>query len=329
MNLSVHLVQPRCDAESLSHLRSLLHPDINLTAGSDLPTPADIQILVAGRPEREQITASPNLRALVIPWAGLPEATRRLMLDFPHVAVHNLHHNALPVAEHAIALLLAAMKWILPMDRSLRSHDWTPRYQRKPSLLVSRKRALILGFGAIGRHVAALCRGLGMEVTAIRRHAEQPATDTADDIAIATPDALHRYLPETEVLFVCLPHTPETSGLMGAEELSLLPAGAVLINIARGPIVDEAALYGALSEGRLYAAGLDVWYTYPADEEARRCTPPAEYPFHELDNVVMSPHRAGHTEETERLRMEHLAELLNAAARGESMPNRVDLQAGY
>lgn len=329
MKMSVHLVQPRYDSEGLHRLRSKLHPDIGLTAGSDPPDPADYQILVAGRPHREHITASPNLQALIIPWAGLPEPTHRLMLGFPHVAVHSLHHNALPVAEHAIALLFAAMKSLIPMDRSLRSHNWSPRYQRKPSLLVNGKRALILGFGAIGRHVAALCRGLGMEVTAIQRHAGPPETGTPEDIETATTEALHQLLPWAEALFVCLPHTPETTGIIGAEELSLLPAGAVLINVARGPIVDEAALYRALSEGRLYAAGLDVWYHYPADKEARSITPPSDHPFHELDNVVMSPHRAGHTEETERLRMEHLAELLNAAARGEPMPNRVDLQARY
>ncbi|MEJ2734406.1 MAG: 2-hydroxyacid dehydrogenase [Anaerolineae bacterium] len=329
MRMSVHLVQPRYDTESLQLLRSQLHADIDLTTGPNPPDPAHYQILVAGRPQREHIIASPNLQALVIPWAGLPEPTRRLMLDFPHIAVHNLHHNALPVAEHAIALLLAAMKLIVPMDRSLRSHDWSPRYQHKPSLLVSGKRVLILGFGTIGHHVADLCEGLGMEVTAIQRHAEPPAIGTPKGIKPAPPEELHRLLPDTEALFVCLPHTAETTGLVGAEELSLLPAGAVLINIARGPIVDEAALYRALSEGRLYAAGLDVWYRYPDDKETRSRTPPADHPFHELDNVVMSPHRAGHTEETERLRMEHLAELLNAAAQGEPMPNRVDLQAGY
>jgi phosphoglycerate dehydrogenase-like enzyme len=93
--------------------------------------------------------------------------------------------------------------------------------------------------------------------------------------------------------------------------------------------VAEGALYHALSDGTLYAAGLDVWYNYPPDQAARAHTQPSAYPFHELDNVVMSPHRAGGSTETERLRMQHLAELLNAAARGESMPNRVDLEAGY
>jgi phosphoglycerate dehydrogenase-like enzyme len=102
-----------------------------------------------------------------------------------------------------------------------------------------------------------------------------------------------------------------------------------LVNVGRGPIVDEAALYQALREGTLHSAGLDVWYNYPTDKAARSHTPPSAYPFHELDNVVMSPHRAGGADETDMLRMMHLAALFNAAARGDEMPNRVDLQAGY
>lgn len=109
----------------------------------------------------------------------------------------------------------------------------------------------------------------------------------------------------------------------------MLPSDAVLVNVGRGSIVDEAALCHALREGMLYAAGLDVWYNYPGDKSARSCTPPSTYPFHELDNVVMSPHRAGGSKETGMQRMSHLAALLNAAARGEEMPNRVNLQAGY
>jgi phosphoglycerate dehydrogenase-like enzyme len=74
---------------------------------------------------------------------------------------------------------------------------------------------------------------------------------------------------------------------------------------------------------------MDVWYNYPSDEESRTNTPPADYPFHELDNVVMSPHRGGGTRDTEVLRMDALALALNAAARGEPIPNKIDLKAGY
>jgi phosphoglycerate dehydrogenase-like enzyme len=77
----------------------------------------------------------------------------------------------------------------------------------------------------------------------------------------------------------------------------------------------------------LAAAGLDVWYNYPRDEAAQANTPPSQYPFHELDNVVMSPHRGGDEVGIDAMRMQHLAELLNAAARGEEMPNRVNIEA--
>lgn len=326
MRLSVHLLRP-LDPDCLTHLRASLHPDIHLTLGPDLPTPAEYRILVAGRPRREHLTASPNLHALIVPWAGLPDETRKLMLGFPHIAVHNLHHNAVAAAEMAITLMLAAAKFIVPIDRTFRTHDWTPRYRPNPAVLLEGKAALILGYGAIGRRVARLCRGLSMKVVAIRRRVFTTSHDAPDEIH--PPDALHRLLPQADALIICLPHTPETDALIGEEELALLPSGAVLVNVGRGAIVDEVALYHALRDGTLYAAGLDVWYNYPADEAARSHTPPSVYPFHELENVVMSPHRAGGSSETEMRRMAHLAALLNAAARGEAMPNRVDVQAGY
>ncbi len=105
----------------------------------------------------------------------------------------------------------------------------------------------------------------------------------------------------------------------------------MLVNVGRGAIVEQQALYAALRERRILAAGIDVWYNYPRDETSRTATPPADLPFHELDNVVMSPHRAGalYANENDVLRMEHLAASLNAAQRGESIPNRADLDRGY
>lgn len=326
MRLCVHLLR-RLDPAPLAHLRAALDAQVQITHGPDLPAAADYHILVAGRPQREHLTASLNLRALIIPWAGLADSTRELMREFPAVAVHNLHHNAVPVAEMVITLMLAAAKFIVPMDRSLRRHDWTPRYRPNPSVLLEGKTALVLGYGAIGQRVAHLCRGLGMTVIATRRNVATLLPHSPDDVYPS--EALHRLLPRADVLLICLPHTPETTALIGERELALLPSGAILVNIGRGPIVDEAALYCALRDGTLHAAGLDVWYHYPADEAARSHTPPSVYPFHELDNVVMSPHRAGGSDETEMRRMTHLAALLNAAARGEAMPNRVDLEAGY
>ena len=322
----VHLAYPP-EADELASLQAQLDPAVSLTLGPARPTPAGYHVLVSGRAERADLTASPHLHTVIVPWAGIPLPLRQLLADFPHLALYNLHHNAAPVAELALALLLAAAKFIVPFDQSLRHHDWTPRYQPSPAGLLNGKTALILGYGAIGQRVARACAALGMQVLATRRQITQAGRDGVAEIH--PPEALPHLLPQAHALIICLPQTPQTTGLLGAAELALLPAGAVLVNIGRGPIVDEAALYHALRAGHLRAAGLDVWYNYPAGVDDRSHTPASSFPFHELDNVVLSPHRGGATDETDRLRMTHLARLLNGLARGETVPGRVDLAAGY
>jgi phosphoglycerate dehydrogenase-like enzyme len=312
----------------LEQLRAQLDSDLRLTSGPESPAPPETTIMIAGRPTMEMLSACPALRSLIIPWAGLPSETRALLADFPGVSVHNLHHNAQPVAEMVLTLLLSAAKLVVPYDRLLRRNDWRPRYRPSQALLLSGKTALILGYGAIGRETAVRCKGLGMRVLAVRRsNGQSPDGPAAGEIHPVT--ALPELLPIANALLICLPHTPETDGLIDRQALSLLPKGSILVNVGRGPIVDETALYLALQNGHLHAAGLDVWYNYPADEASRSHTAPAGYPFGELDNVVMSPHRAGSTTESNVLRMTHLAALLNAATSGKPLPNRVDLSAGY
>jgi phosphoglycerate dehydrogenase-like enzyme len=320
-----HLLRTR-EEEHLAHLRARLKSGVEVSVGEHLPQPADHEILVAGRPRREHIEASPNLSALVIPFAGVPAETRELMLQFPVVSVHNLHHNALATAEMAVTLMLAAAKAIIPSDRALRQHDWRPRYRSNPSVLLGGKTALVLGYGAVGRRVGQLCRGLGMHVLATRRS----ATESSDGF-VHPPSAMSALLPRADVLLVTLPLTEETRGLLGQDELELLPPGAILVNVGRAAVADEAALYAALRSGKLRAAGLDVWYQYPSDVASRSDTRPSSYPFEDLENVVMSPHRAGAggSDEIERRRMAALASVLNAAAAGDPLPNQVDLQAGY
>jgi phosphoglycerate dehydrogenase-like enzyme len=307
------------------HFRSKLDPRIAPTRGS--PAPSDIEILVHGFPTSKDLAASPALRALVVPFAGIPLRTRGLLREHPSIAVHNLHYNSAPTAETAIALLLAAAKTLLPLDRNFRGHVWTPPPQIGPAVLLEGKTALVLGYGEVGRRVARGCLGMGMRVAALRRRG--PGRD--GDIELHGPDALRTLLPAADVVFVCLPETAETAGLLGEAELGLLPKSAVLVNVARGAIVDEQALYRALKERRLHSAGLDVWYRYPpvAERKSGRPYPPSNLPFHELDNVVMTPHRAGWSDETEMQRSAFLAEMLNHAARGEPLPNRVDLALGY
>jgi phosphoglycerate dehydrogenase-like enzyme len=327
MKVNVHYLQPPSEPD-IDYLGSLLAPNVRLSLGNDdTPVPQDTMILIAGRPKRAHITSSPDLKSVVIPWTGIPPETVQLLAEFPRISVHNLHHNSDAVAELALALVLAAAKKILPMDRSLRANDWSPRYNWVPSLLLKGKVALILGYGAIGKQVAKFCHALGMTVLAVRRN---PKVSSDEYVAeIHSSEALSELLPKSQVILLCLPLTNETEGIIGESEFNLLQPDSLIVNIGRGPLVDQAALFQALANGRLAGAGIDVWYNYPRDKSSRTNTPPADFPFHKLENVVMSPHRAGTTGDSKQIIMEHLADILNTAAKGETMFNQVDLDRGY
>lgn len=307
--------------------KALLDPEIKITEGDEVPQPADYDILVHPVPNADWIEASPNLRAIVIPWAGIPEKTRTLMAAYPQISVHNLHHNNYNTAELGFALLLAAAKRLIPLDRDLRNDDWTHRFEGPKAILLRGRTALILGFGEIGQALADYCLGLGMNVIATKKHIEEG--EGPANVQIHPADKLHDLLPNADVLLVALPLTDETEGLIGEAELNLMPKGSILVNIGRGPVVQQEAFYNALISGHLRAAGSDVWYNYPKSTREPKNTPPADFPFGELDNFVLSPHRGGMVEEVEEQRAEALAHLLNAANRGDPIPNQVDLAAGY
>jgi phosphoglycerate dehydrogenase-like enzyme len=306
-------------------LREAVPGDIQIYFGD---TPRELErceVLISGVPSAEELARASNLKALVIPWAGLPARTRDVLREYPHLAVYNLHHNASVVAELAITLMMTAVKRIIPIDRDFRSGDWTHRYESERTLPVVRDtHAVVLGYGAIGRKVAAACKGLGMRVTAINRSG---LTDDTN-IPVLGREDLRKVLPETRVLIVCLPLTPETEGMLSNTELSFLPDGAVIVNVGRGRIIDERALFEQLQAGRL-CAGLDVWYQYPRDEADRTGTLPSSLPFHTLDNVVMTPHIGGNAEDIEARRLAELTKLLNALAQNSAESFRVDVSRGY
>lgn len=321
--MHVHLVSPPPDS-ALTDFHAQLADTITLTYG-DVPASATHEILVAGRPTEAQLRASPNLKAVIVPFAGIPPATRTLLQQFPHLTLHNLHYNVMPTSEMAVALLFAVAKGLIPADQAMRRHNWTARYTPYPSMLFHGKTALILGYGNIGQQIGIVLKAIGMKVIGTRRRHSNPAN------GVYLADDLHTLLPQANVVMVVLPGTDDTEGLLGATELALLPKGAIIVNVGRGAVIDQFALYDALKNGHLLGAGLDVWYHYPKDEASRTNTPPADVPFHELENVVLSPHRAGGggAPEIEALRFKALADALNYAARGEPLPNQVDLALGY
>lgn len=319
MGWRVHIDGDHLDPDYLGALRREVSDSVALSVGGLPDDWPEVRCLVSGWPKPEHLDTGEALSSLVIPFSGPPARTLRLLQD-RGLAVYNLHHNAQAVVEMALALLFACAKCVVPMDRDLRVGDWRARYASDPGLTLRGRRALVLGHGAIGGGVASALTALGLTVTAVARRAR-------DDVrGIQELDAL---LPMADVLVLALPATEETLDLIDARRLGLLPSRAILVNVARAKIVEEDALFWALESGALHSAGLDVWYRYPKTEADRAGTSPATQPFEMLDNVVLSPHRAGHGPAVERLRGVHLAKLLGTLASGGTPETRVDLSLGY
>jgi phosphoglycerate dehydrogenase-like enzyme len=215
------------------------------------------------------------------------------------------------MAEHVLMCMLAARRGLLPLLHAQAEGRWD-RGAARPDELAG-ARVVILGYGLIGRAIAVRARALGARVVGVRRRG-RPSRD------IVVGPGWERLLGDADFLVIAAALTAETRGMVGERELRALPGGAWLINIARGPIVDEAALVAALSEGRLGGAALDVF-----DEEPL----PAGHPLWSLPNVILTPHVSGYTD---RMPARAAALFLDNLARfrsGRRLRNLVDPKAGY
>lgn len=190
--------------------------------------------------------------------------------------------NTVSVAEHAMMLLLACVKRLIRADRSVRGRNWTWRDRLEPCELAG-KRLLIVGYGRIGRHLARMAAAFGMAVRAydpFLKNSGWPegAAEPADDLEAG--------LGWADIVSVNVPKAGRP--VIGAAEIAAMKPGAVLINTARGGVVEEAALVAALHSGHIAAAGMDVFEQEP---------PTAGNPFLDFDQVVLTPHMAGLTAE--------------------------------
>jgi D-3-phosphoglycerate dehydrogenase len=193
--------------------------------------------------------------------------------------------NAVSVAEHTLFLMLTLAKQGLAQDRATRESRW-PERNRLDRIDLHGRRMLIIGFGRIGREVAVRCEAFGMRVSICDPYVGHEAIGRSGFHPV---DDFRAVLPETDLLTVHVPLDDQTWHLIGAPELAALPPHALVINVARGGIVDESALINALRNGTIRGAGLDVFEQEP---------PARDNPLFGLDNVVLSPHGAGLTEQS-------------------------------
>jgi phosphoglycerate dehydrogenase-like enzyme len=178
----------------------------------------------------------------------------------------------------------------------------------------------IIGYGDIGRAIAERVRALGMTVLAVKRHV--PPSQTADPLVAETytPDRRLEMISRCDYVVVAAPLTPETRGMIGEAEFAAMKPTAVVMNVGRGPVINEATMIAALSSGRIRGAALDVFDHEPL---------PAGHPFYKLENVLLSPHCADHTPDWLDNAMKFFIEQYERFTKSEPLLNVVDKKLGY
>ena len=260
---------------------------------------------------------APNLKLLHLPGAGLDGIE---FSKLPAAAsVCNVFGHDIGIAEYVMAGMLEMTIGLRRMDRALRQDRWTGSYVCGPRHGELFGQTLgIVGYGRIGREVARRARAFGMRVIACSRTAKanDEFAERVDDMA-----QFDRVLQESDYVVVAAPLSDSTQGLFNAAAFSKMKTNAVIVNVARGAIIEEAALYAALKSKRIAGAVIDTWYYYPKQGEDHRT--PSKLPFRELDNLIMTPHASAWTNNLTTRRCQAIADNLNRLARGEPLINVV------
>ncbi len=283
-----------------------------------------VQVLLGPFVSERLLETAKNLRLIQVPWTGMDtfrfEAARNST-----VPICNTHGNAQAVAELGLALTLDLLKKISYHDRKMRRGNWN-RDQKPLNLksgMLCEKRVCILGLGNIGGKIAELAHAFGAEVigTSDRKKPDEIVTK------VYPQSRLREAAAEADVLICTLPLTEQTRGVIGKSFLEDLKQGSLLVNMSRAAVIDEDAVFAALTSGKLGGFAADVWWNAPKRGESESY-PSSHNPFWELENVVLSPHRAGFAENG----LPHLdgaIENIAALIQGKPLQNVVDKDREY
>jgi len=265
--------------------------------------------------------AAPRLKWVHSAAAGVASLLFPEMLASDVVITNSAGVHAIPIAEQALAGVLALLRGLDIAGALQREGRWSREPfldPASPMREIGGLRALVLGAGGLGAALGARLSALGVTVSGSRR---RPERGTAPGFErIVGPDGWRALLPESDIVALCAPSTAETQQMLGAAELDALPRGAIVVNMARGALLDEDALVARIRGGRLRGAVLDVF--------SREPLPPAS-PLWGLPSVILTPHVSGVTDRYWEREMALFEENWLAYDRGLPMTNVVDKAAGY
>jgi phosphoglycerate dehydrogenase-like enzyme len=281
---------------------------------------ADTDVFIGWSLRAPQFVAAKKLRWIHSPAAAVHQLMFPELVESSVVLTNSTGIHGPVVAEHAIAVLLAMAKRLPQAMLYQAKREWSQDqlWQQRPRPReVADATVVIVGMGGIGREFAARAKALGMKVLAVR---ENPAKGRDGADSVYSSAQIDEVLPQADYVLLCTPVTPATTGMMNAARLGKMKPDAYLINVARGPLIDEAALLDALRHHRIAGAALDVFVEEPL---------PSDSLFWSLDNVLITPHTAAVTERLWERHYRLIAENMKRFLAGEPLLNEVDKKRGY
>jgi phosphoglycerate dehydrogenase-like enzyme len=276
----------------------------------------DADVLISTKFDAALAARAKNMKLLLCPSAGTEGIERDRLPE--GVVVRNGEGHEIPMAEYAIGMLVALRQHALQADRALRDGRWEYGFLGPGGFVgeLCGSRLGLIGFGRIGKAIVPRAAAFGMTTVAVTMHPEKvqepfAGLESIGDLKLPSDvDALCR---DCDAIVLCCELSGLSRGLLDARRLKLMAAHALVVNISRGPVADEEALYEALRDRTIAGAALDVWYAYPEERGDR--TMPSRFPFGELENVIMTPHSSGWTEGHRQRKLAFMAEAINTFAR--------------
>jgi phosphoglycerate dehydrogenase-like enzyme len=271
--------------------------------------------------DRDVFGAARRLRWVQSPAVGVGSLMFPELVASPVVVTSARGIRARSIAEHVIGVTIALARRLPHALRAQQAHRWAQDELEGAESGVRLLRGMrmgIVGMGSIGGEIARLAAPFGIVVSGIRRRPHGPPPEGV--AAVHGPEAIPQLLAGSDVVVLALPHTPETKQIVGRDELARMKRGAFLINIARGKLIDDAAVADALRSGQLGGAALDVFTREPLEPDS---------PYWDLPNVVITPHTSGAMQDYWTPLVELFSDNLRRFERGEPLRNLVDKAGGY
>jgi phosphoglycerate dehydrogenase-like enzyme/ribonuclease HI len=252
-------------------------------------------VVIGGELTEEELKIAANLKLIQIPFAGVDKLNLEAFKKYPQISVCNTHANSYAVSEHAICLLLSLAKNLVNNDQDLRKGKWHGFITKETTIQLHGKNLGIIGLGSIGLEIAKKALSLGMNIYAIKRSLKkEDKLDKKYGLKfLGVHEQLEYVVGKSDFVIIAVPLTTKTNNMINDDILRLMK-GKYLINIGRGEVVAEKALYHNLKNKNLAGAAIDTWYQYP-DINHREILP-SKFHFHELSNIIMTPHNAGYSD---------------------------------